>query len=74
MVRFRELSEVFFSFLLTISLLFLFRHPVFYGSSDHVESLIPPNKRWFSQVRQDEAIISLLGGKRRGYFVDLACK
>lgn len=34
--------------------------------------MISPNRQWYSQVRQDEAIISLLGGKRQGYFVDLA--
>lgn len=45
---------------------------VFYGKSDHVESLLPPNKTWYSQARQDEAIVSLLGGKRDGYFIDLA--
>lgn len=34
--------------------------------------MIPSDRRWYSQARQDEAVISLLGGKRGGYFVDLA--
>eukprot|EP00980_Cylindrotheca_fusiformis_P008935 scaffold1909_cov130-Cylindrotheca_fusiformis.AAC.2 len=45
---------------------------VFYGSADYVESKLPNNKIWHSQARQDEAVMSLLGGKRNGYFVDLA--
>ena len=27
---------------------------------------------WFSQARQDQLVIALLGGKRHGYFIDLA--
>ena len=45
---------------------------VFYGSTDHVVSLLPKDKKWFSQARQDEAILSLLKYKKNGYFVDLA--
>ncbi|KAL7556850.1 hypothetical protein ACA910_016322 [Epithemia clementina (nom. ined.)] len=30
------------------------------------------NHDWYSQARQDEIVVALLGGKRKGYFVDLA--
>jgi hypothetical protein len=45
---------------------------VFYGSTDHAVSLLPKDQKWFAQARQDEAILSLLGNKRNGFFVDLA--
>ncbi|KAL3924965.1 MAG: hypothetical protein SGILL_000721 [Bacillariaceae sp.] len=55
---------------------------VFYGSSDHVESLLPSNEAdintkttspfYFSQARQDEVILKLLRNKTNGFFVDLA--
>jgi hypothetical protein len=45
---------------------------VFYGKTDHLERMLPKNLEWFSQARQDEAIITFLKGKRNGYFVDLA--
>lgn len=45
---------------------------VFYGKTDHLERMLPQDLEWFSQARQDEAITSLLKGKRNGYFVDLA--
>ena len=53
---------------------------VFVGddSKEHIvdSSTIPADyyqtTRWFSQLRQDFIVSSLLHGKRRGYFVDLA--
>ena len=45
---------------------------VFYGSTDHAVSILPKDQKWFSQARQDEVVLSLLGNKRNGYFVDLA--
>jgi FkbM family methyltransferase len=47
---------------------------VFYGSSDHVESLLPhqDQQKLFSQARQDEVILKLLRNKTMGFFVDLA--
>lgn len=45
---------------------------VFYGSSDIFESTLPKDKKFFSQVRQDELILKLLRNKTNGYFVDLA--
>lgn len=44
---------------------------VFYGKSDHLEKMLPESE-WFSQARQDEAVSTLLRGKRNGYFIDLA--
>ena len=37
-------------------------------------STTPPHisSSWYSQARQDEIVAALLGGKRNGYFVDLA--
>lgn len=40
---------------------------VFYGDRNHLVE-IPP----FSQAKQDEIVVGLLGNKRSGYFVDLA--
>ena len=45
---------------------------VFYGSTEHMESLLPNDKIFFSQARQDEVVLSLLRNIRNGYFVDLA--
>jgi Methyltransferase FkbM domain len=45
---------------------------VFYGKSDHLERMLPAGLEWFSQARQDEAVVTFLKGKRNGYFVDLA--
>jgi hypothetical protein len=50
---------------------------VFYGSTDHSVSLLPPGKKWFSQVRQDEVVLKMLSngkgsGIQGGFFVDLA--
>lgn len=45
---------------------------VFYGKSDHLEKMLPQGTEWFSQARQDEAVSTLLRGKRNGYFIDLA--
>lgn len=45
---------------------------VFYGKSDHLERMLPEDTEWFSQARQDEAVTTLLRGKKHGYFVDLA--
>jgi hypothetical protein len=45
---------------------------VFYGSSQHFESLLPREQKFFSQARQDEVVLSLLRNKTNGYFVDLA--
>jgi hypothetical protein len=51
---------------------------VFSGNTSHIvdASAIPndfyENNHWFSQVRQDFIVSNLLGGKRNGYFVDLA--
>jgi hypothetical protein len=51
---------------------------VFYGSTDHVVSLLPKDQIWFSQARQEEAILKMLSkglsGKKYqgGFFVDLA--
>jgi hypothetical protein len=51
---------------------------VYYGNTSHLPdtSAIPKDyfqqARWFSQVRQDEIVSTLLHGKRDGYFVDLA--
>jgi hypothetical protein len=45
---------------------------VFYGSTEHMESLLPNDKIFFSQARQDEVVLSLLRNKKDGYFVDLA--
>ncbi|VEU37561.1 unnamed protein product [Pseudo-nitzschia multistriata] len=45
---------------------------VFYGSADSDESLSPGHKTFFSQARQDEAILSMLRNKTNGFFVDLA--
>ena len=51
---------------------------VFYGSTDHVVSLLPKDQIWFSQARQEEAILKMLskgsaGNKNKGgFFVDLA--
>ena len=51
---------------------------VFYGSTDHVVSLLPKDQIWFSQTRQEEAILKMLskgvsGNKYKGgFFVDLA--
>mmetsp|Transcript_23904 Transcript_23904/g.39539 ORF Transcript_23904/g.39539 Transcript_23904/m.39539 type:complete len:325 (-) Transcript_23904:41-1015(-) len=45
---------------------------VFYGKTDHLEKMLPPDLEWFSQARQDEVVTTLLKGKRNGYFVDLA--
>jgi hypothetical protein len=51
---------------------------VFYGSTDHVVSLLPKDQIWFSQARQEEAILKILskgvsGNKYKGgFFVDLA--
>jgi Methyltransferase FkbM domain len=45
---------------------------VFYGRTDLLEVTLPPNQTWFSQASQDELVIALLGGKRNGYFIDLA--
>ncbi|MGK3749550.1 MAG: hypothetical protein ACI8RD_001845 [Bacillariaceae sp.] len=45
---------------------------VFYGSTEHMESLLPNDKIFFSQARQDEVVLSLLRNKKNGYFVDLA--
>jgi len=44
---------------------------VFYGSTDNFESSLP-NKKFFSQARQDEVVLKLLRDKTDGYFVDLA--
>lgn len=51
---------------------------VFYGNTSHIadNSAIPteyfPMVHWFSQLRQDEVVFSLLRNKRNGYFIDLA--
>jgi len=45
---------------------------VFYGSTQHFESLLPNKRRFYSQARQDEVVLSLLRNKTNGYFVDLA--
>jgi hypothetical protein len=58
---------------------------VFYGSTDHVVSLLPKDQTWFSQARQDEAIFKMLShgsnsngnngnheNGKGGFFVDLA--
>ena len=45
---------------------------IFYGSTKHVESLLPSNQKFYSQARQDEVVLSLLKNKTNGYFVDLA--
>jgi hypothetical protein len=56
---------------------------VFYGSTDYVVSLLPKDQIWFSQARQEEAILRLLSSKgssasaaenkyKGGFFVDLA--
>lgn len=51
---------------------------VFAGNTSHIvdASAIPSdfyeNNQWFSQLRQDFIVSKLLGGKRNGYFVDLA--
>mmetsp|Transcript_4314 Transcript_4314/g.10411 ORF Transcript_4314/g.10411 Transcript_4314/m.10411 type:complete len:336 (+) Transcript_4314:112-1119(+) len=45
---------------------------VFYGFTDYFESLLPTDKKFYSQARQDEVILSLLRNKTNGYFVDLA--
>jgi hypothetical protein len=52
---------------------------VFYGSTDHAVSLLPKDQKWFSQVRQEEAVLKMLskglsdGEKYQGgFFVDLA--
>jgi hypothetical protein len=52
---------------------------VFYGNENHLEtnwiSKAPDmknKKKWYSQFRQDEVVVSLLRGKRNGYFIDLA--
>lgn len=51
---------------------------VFAGDKAHIldASTIPndyyPTTPWFSQLRQDQIVSSLLNGKRNGYFVDLA--
>jgi hypothetical protein len=45
---------------------------VFYGSAQHFESLLPSKQKFYSQARQDEVVLSLLGNKTNGYFVDLA--
>lgn len=45
---------------------------VFYGKTDHLERMLPQDLEWFSQARQDEAVTTLLRGKRGGFFVDLA--
>lgn len=45
---------------------------VFYGSTDHVVSLLPKDQIWFSQARQEEAILKMLGSNKGGFFVDLA--
>jgi hypothetical protein len=45
---------------------------IFYGKSDHLERMLPTGIEWFSQARQDEAVVTFLKGKRNGYFVDLA--
>lgn len=46
---------------------------VFYGKTDHLERMLPPDQgEWFSQARQDELVATLLRGKRNGYFIDLA--
>lgn len=41
---------------------------VFYGKENGLE--IPSDKKWFSQVHQDEIVVDILGTK--GYFIDLA--
>jgi len=45
---------------------------IFYGSSEHFESLLPREQKFYSQARQDEVVLSLLRNKTNGYFVDLA--
>ena len=51
---------------------------VFYGDKSHMfdATELPTQyfqaSRWFSQYRQDEIVSKLLGGKRGGYFIDLA--
>eukprot|EP00977_Amphora_coffeiformis_P001961 scaffold370_cov176-Amphora_coffeaeformis.AAC.38 len=51
---------------------------VFAGDKEHIvdASTIPSDyyatTRWFSQLRQDFIVSTLLNGKRNGYFVDLA--
>lgn len=51
---------------------------VFYGDNSHMydaTELSAPYfqiNKWFSQYRQDEIVSKLLGGKREGYFIDLA--
>jgi hypothetical protein len=45
---------------------------VFYGSTQHFESLLPSKQKYYSQARQDEVVLSLLRNKTNGYFVDLA--
>jgi hypothetical protein len=51
---------------------------VFYGNTTHLNQVtqLPAvsliNKKWFSQVQQDEMVSRLLRGKRNGFFVDLA--
>ena len=50
----------------------------FAGDKEHIvdASTIPSDyyatTRWFSQLRQDHIVSTLLNGKRNGYFVDLA--
>lgn len=51
---------------------------VFYGNAAHLKdtTFLPTpyfqSHKWFSQFRQDEIVSHLLGGKRGGYFIDLA--
>lgn len=46
---------------------------VYYGSTDQKEkTLLPSGRRFFSQARQDECVLSLLRNRTGGYFVDLA--
>ena len=45
---------------------------VFYGSNNYFESSLPSDRKFYSQVRQDEAVLGLLRNKTNGYFVDLA--
>lgn len=45
---------------------------VFFGESSHLETLIPSDKEWTSQVDQDRTVFRLLNNKTGGYFVDLA--
>jgi hypothetical protein len=51
---------------------------VFYGNSAHLKDTtsLPiqyfQSHTWFSQFKQDEIVSQLLGGKRGGYFIDLA--